>query len=122
MVSRRPGEPKFELGNVALASAEAKKTRCFENAPKNKKKVKKRKTDKGGKEKTKKKTQKQEQTKNEKSGEKRGNGKEKMEKRKKEDKQKRSREGRAEHPFAKPTIYKYSRSSAPVAAVMLSSK
>ena len=32
------------------------------------------------------------------------------------------RRGRTEHPSAKPTIYKNSRSSAPVAAVMLSSK
>ena len=59
MVSRRPGEPKFELGNVALASAEAKKTRCFENAPKNKKQLKKKKKEKGGKEKNKEKRQKE---------------------------------------------------------------
>ena len=43
-------------------------------------------------------------------------------KRRREEAKKRRREGRAEHPFAKPTIYKNSRSSAPVAAVMLSSK
>ena len=43
-------------------------------------------------------------------------------KRRREEAKKRRGEGRAEHPFAKPTIYKYSRSSAPVATVMLSSK
>ena len=61
MVSRRPGDPKFELENVALTSAEAKKTRCFENAPKNKKnEIWKNK--KGGKEKNKEKNNKKEQT------------------------------------------------------------
>ena len=63
MVSRRPGEPKFELGNVALASAEAKKTRCFENAPQNKKKVKKEKKKKAEKRKTKKKGKKKKEKK-----------------------------------------------------------
>ena len=101
MVSRRPGDPKFELENVALTSAEAKKTRCFQNAQKIRKKRKK-----GG--------SKRKKGKKDKRG-KRGQKQQKKKKKKKEKKKK----GKGEE---KTTIYKNSRSSAPVAAVMLSSK
>ncbi len=70
MVLRRPGDPKFEPENLAQASAEVKKTQCFEKAPKNKKNEKKGKNKKGGRErkKGKRRKKKKRKTKNEKEG------------------------------------------------------